>query len=125
MHVRTQIDSGSATLATEAVFDIYRVDANCQAQFDGRVELEEAKTEVGIPTDGTIYLEFIFASKRFLSKNVSAVRYGMLFTPRAGYDYQTQVKYNKGIYSVVIRETSRNGAVAHVIDHVPLSSCKS
>lgn len=125
MHVTTQIDSGSATLSTEAVFDIHRVDAKCETQYEGRVDLDEAKTEVGIPTGGPIYLEFIFASKRFLSKNISAVRYGMTFTPRSGYDYQTQVKYIKGIYSVVIRETSKNGTVARVIDRVPLSACKA
>lgn len=124
MHVATQIDSGSATLSTVAEFDIHRVDSNCELIYQGRVFLDDAKTEVGIPVDGLIYLDFIFASKRFLSSNISGVRHGMLLSPRPGYVYKTQVKYIKGVYSVAIHEVGKGATAGRLIERMPLSACK-
>ena len=124
MHVNINLDSGSVLTSTVAEFDIHKVNARCETDYLGRVYLYDPATEVGVPVDGPIFLDFIFASKQFLSSNVQAVRYDTLLTPRPGYDYQAQVRYVKGIYGVVIRETSRDGSTVKTIERRPLSSCK-
>jgi hypothetical protein len=124
MQVIAEVDSGSAAVDTAAEFDIHRVNVRCETQYEGRVFLGNGKFDVGIPTGGLIYLEFIFASKRMLSSSVSAVRHGYLLTPRPGYRYLTKVKYLDGIYSVTIREISRDGSISRELDRIPLSACR-
>ena len=123
MHVNTKLDSGSVFTSTVAEFDIHKVNARCETDYVGRVYLEDAATEVGLPVGGSIFLDFIFASKRYLSSDISAIRYDTLVTPRAGYDYKADVSYINGIYNVVIREISRDGSVVSTIKRRPLSSC--
>lgn len=122
-HVRTQADSGSALKSTVAEFDIHRVNAGCETEYLGRVYLDDPLIEVGIPVGETIYLDFIFASKAVLSTNIGATRYSTLLTPRSGYEYDVQVRYVQGIYSVAIRETRRGSSTGRIIEHRPLSSC--
>lgn len=125
MHITTKLDSGSVMMSTIAEFDIHRVNARCETDYHGRVYLDDGRsTEVGVPAGEQIWLDFIFASKQFLSSNTSAVRYDTLITPRAGYNYRTEVTYNSGIYNVVIRETSRDGRTMNTVKRRPLSSCK-
>lgn len=125
MHVTTKLDSGSVMTSTIAEFDIHRVNASCETDYQGRVYLDHGETtNVGITPGEPIWLDFIFANKRFLSPDISAVRYDTLLTPRPGYDYQTEVSYKNGIYNVVIRETSRDGRTVNTIKRKPLGSCK-
>ncbi|HZW12888.1 MAG TPA: hypothetical protein VFF81_06825 [Noviherbaspirillum sp.] len=124
LHVRTELDSGSALRSVVAEFDVHRVNAACQLKYEGRVYLYDASTDVGIPVDELIYLDFIFASKAFLSSHISGTRYRTLINPRSGYDYQAEVKYNKGIYSVVIREARHGSSNYRVLEQRPLGECK-
>ena len=119
MHVTTKLDSGSRVTSTEAALDIYRVDASCALKEEGRVDLDDAKTEVGLPTNGRLYLEFIFFNHNYLLRSTSSTSHGLLFTPRPGYSYQAKAQYISGIYDVVIRESS-----GRILEHVTLNDCK-
>ena len=124
MQVTTRVDSGSGLGATVAEFDVHRVNARCGTENQGRVYLDNGTLEVGIPVDETLYLDFIFASKGFLSPSVSATRYSTLLTPRSGYEYRAEVTYNKGLYGVRIREFRKGASSGREIERVPLSACK-
>lgn len=124
MHVTTRVVSVSAMKGTVAEFDIHRVNARCETNYLGRVYLDRPTIDVGIPVDELIYLDFIFASKAFMSTTVSAVRYQTIFTPRRGYQYDARVDYDRGIYNVVIRERRPGGSGGRIIEQVPLSSCQ-
>jgi hypothetical protein len=124
MHVTTRVDSGSAVKSTVAEFDIHKVNVRCETDYLGRVYLDGPTTDVGIPVGELIYLDFIFASKAFMSTTTNAIRYQTTFTPRHGYEYHAKVDYDRGIYSVVIREMSSRAAAGRVIEQTPLSSCK-
>ncbi len=124
MQVTTRVDSGSAVKSTVAEFDIHRVNAKCETDYLGRVYLDKPTIEVGIPVDELLYLDFIFASKAFMSSTTNAVRYKTILTPRRGYAYHAKVDYDQGIYNVVIREKSPGGSPGRVIEHTPLSSCR-
>lgn len=124
MHVTTRVASVSAMKGTVAALDIHRVNARCETDYLGRVYLDRPTIDVGIPVDELIYLDFIFASKALMSTTVSAVRYQTIFTPRRGYQYDARVDYDRGIYSVVIRERRPGGSGGRVIEQTPLSSCQ-
>ncbi len=126
MHVTTKLDSGSRVTSSSAVFDIYRVDAKCELTHEGRLDLDEAKkTEVGLPTNTLLYLEFVFSNYNYLMRHSSSTSYGLLLTPRPGSSYQAKVQYANGIYDATIREASGGDLAGHVITHVPLSACKA
>lgn len=122
--IETKIDSGSALKSTVAEFDIHRVDAACNTHYLGRVYLDKASTTVGIPPNEMLYLDFIFASKGFLSSNISATRYTTLLATRRGFEYDAQVKYIKGIYSVGISERRNGSRSARVLEKQPLDRCR-
>lgn len=124
MYVTTRVASGSAVKSTVAEFDIHRVNARCETGYLGRVYLDRPTIDVGIPVDELIYLDFIFASKAFMSTTTSAVRYQTIFTPRRGYQYDARVDYDRGIYNVVIRERRPGSSGGRVIEQLPLSSCQ-
>jgi hypothetical protein len=122
LHVTTKVEGGSTDAAV--AFDIHRVDSRCQTEHEGRINLENGATEVGLPVDAPLYLEFIFVTRGGFGSPVGATRHGMLFTARTGYDYRADVLYKKGIYSVEIREGRKGAAAGRLIERVPLSACK-
>jgi hypothetical protein len=122
--VKTKVESVSALNTTVAEFDIHRVNSRCETDYLGRVFLDKPLIDVGVPSNELIYLDFIFASKAFLSTTASAIRYQTMLKTRSGYEYQAEVSYLKGIYNVVIREKQRGGSTSRIIERWPLSSCK-
>jgi hypothetical protein len=122
--VNTTIQKTSAFRDTSLAFDIHLLNAKCETDFLGRVYVDDPRTEVGVPIDRPVFLDFIFVSKVALSNSVSAVRYQTVMTPRSGYLYDAAVSYNKGIYNVVITEKNRGGSASRKIPRVPLESCK-
>ena len=122
--VNTVIHKTSSLRNTGLAFDIHLLNARCETDFLGRVYVDDPKTEVGVPVDRPVYLDFIFVSKVVLSSNTSVVRYQTIMTPRSGHLYNAAVSYNKGIYNVVITERNRGGSAARKIPRVPLESCK-
>ena len=124
MHVTTRVASVSAVKNTVAEFDIHRVNARCETDYLGRVYLDRPATDVGIPVEEMLYLDFIFASKAFMSTTTSAIRYQTILTPRRGFEYDVKVDYDRGIYGVVIRERRPGGSAGRTIEQTPLSSCR-
>jgi hypothetical protein len=120
LHVTAKVDSG-----TVVDLDMHRLNARCGIAHEGRLAMDSGAVDVGLRVDETIYLDFVFASKTFLSSSVNVTRYSTLFTPRSGYDYRAQVTYSKGIYNVQIRETRKGGSAGREIDRVPLAACKA
>lgn len=123
-HVNTTIQKTSSLRNTSLAFDIHTINVKCETDFLGRVYVDDPKTEVGVPVDRPVFLDFIFVSKVTLSSTISSVRYQTVMTPRSGYDYDAAVSYNKGIYNVVITEKNRGGSASRKIPRVPLESCK-
>ena len=119
MHVTTKLDSGSMVKGTSALLDVYRVDAKCELTHEGRLDLEEPKTDVGLPINSPLYLEFIFVNSNYLARSSSSTNYGLLLTPRPGNGYQVKAQYASGIYDVVVRESG-----GRVIGQVKLSDCR-
>jgi len=120
LYVSAKVDSG-----TVVDLDMHRLNARCETAHAGRVSLDPGAVDVGLPVDETIWLDFVFASKSFLSSSVSVTRYSTLLTPRSGYDYRAQVTYSKGIYDVRIRETRKGSSASREVDRVPLAACKA
>lgn len=124
LQIATQVESGSTLRTTVAAVDIHRVNARCETEHQGRIDLENGVTDAGVPIGETLYFDFIFASKGVLSPNVSAVRASTLLTPRAGYGYRASVTYKNGIYDVTLRETPKGSAASRVVERRPLTDCK-
>lgn len=123
MRVQTMIDSGSMMTSVIADFDISRVNAQCQTDYQGRVHLDKPEVRVGLAADQPLYLGFVFTSKGFLSSSTSSVFYDTLLIPRTGYEYVAQVRYVRSVYDVVIRETRPGSTVSRVVERRPLSAC--
>lgn len=122
--VTTKLDSGSVMTRSEAVVDIFRINAKCGTTHEGRVELDpEKKTDIGLPTNTPLYIEFIFVNSSRLGNNVSGIRSGFFFTARPGYNYQAAAAYERGIYDATLRETGKGSS--RTIETRPLSACKA
>ena len=117
LRVQSQVEGAVAEV------DVYRVDADCRTEYRGRVSLDRSAVEFGLPSGSLHYLDFIFASKTFLSPSVNVVRYETLLLPRPERRYDVQVRYVQSIYSVVIRETAPGGSTGRVIERGQLSDC--
>jgi hypothetical protein len=120
VHIRTDVDSGSFFRSAAAAFDIYRLDAGCQVEHLGRVNLDHPVTDVGMRPDQPSYVEFLFVNKTFLSGNVNALRYDTVLTPRSGYDYDVQLSYVSGLYNVTMRETRKGSSTSRVVERKTL-----
>lgn len=123
-HVDTKVDGGSKRAAV--AFDIHRVDAKCQTDFAGRVNLENGGTDLGLPVGVPLYLEFIFVtSGSVFNSSLGATRQGMLFIAKPGFDYRADVTYEKGIYAVDIHEARKGAKRGRVLALPPLSACRA
>ncbi len=121
--LNTVIHKSSSFRDTGLAVDIHTLNAKCETDLLGRVYVDDPKTEVGVPVDRPVFLDFIFVSHTAISGTTSVVRYQTVMTPRSGHHYDADVSYNKGIYNVVITEKNRGGA-SRKIPRVPLESCK-
>ena len=108
LQVRTSTDSGSIFSRVHASLSISRVDAQCQTQYEGTVDLGKGAVQVGVPVERWSYLVFDFSSSGLLSSTSSTMGQATLLKPHAGYGYDIEVTYRDDIYNVVIRE-SRTG----------------
>ncbi len=109
----------------QAELHIRRVDANCQTEYQGTVQLDKSSVEVGIPSGRQSLVAFTFSSSSFLSGSSSSVRYDTLLTPRAGYTYDVRVSYLDNIYSVTVREIDPRGSSSREIERRDLRTCRA
>jgi hypothetical protein len=125
LHLHTKTDSGSLFSSVRAAVDIYQVNARCQPEYQGTVDLDKSSLAIGIPIDQTSYLNFGFASSSWLANSNSTISYETLLTPRAGYDYDIEVTYLDDIYHVAILETHQRNSIRRDIEQQTLSDCIS
>lgn len=121
-HVDTRVDGGAKRAAV--AFDIHRVDARCETRHEGRVDLENGATELGLPVEVPLYLEFIFVTAGSFNSSLGATREGRLFTAKPGYAYRAEVSYDKGIYAVDIREARQGAKSGRLMKATPLGACE-
>ncbi len=121
--INTVIHKSSTFRNTGLAVDVHLLNARCETDLLGRIYVDDPKTDVGVPVDRPVYLDFIFVSKYALSGDLSVVRWQTVMTPHSGSKYDADVSYNKGIYNVVIKET-RRGSAPRTIAHRPLESCR-
>ncbi len=122
-HINTVIHKSSTFRNTSLAVDVHLLNPDCGTRLLGRIYVDDPQTDAGVPVDRPIYLDFIFVSKYTLSSDLSVVRYQTVMTPHSGAHYNADVTYDKGIYSVVVREKRRSGA-ATVIARRSLESCR-
>ena len=125
LEIRTETKSGSAFSSVGASLGIYRVDARCQIEYQGTIDLDQPAAAVGIPADRLSYLVFRFASSSFLGGTRSAISQETLLRPRPGYRYQVEVSYKDDLYNVAIRERHPDTGATRVVDLRPLASCNA
>ena len=119
VHVRTELDPGTIFSSTVIAFDVYRVRSDCDYEYRGRVSLDKVSTDVGMPIDETVYLDFLFTTRK------GEVRHGTWLTPRPDHDYEAVASYSKGMYNVVIRETPRGNSSRRLAEKRPAKDCKN
>jgi hypothetical protein len=122
LQVRSQVDPGSGLKSAAVDVDIYRALPGCRREHLGRVELHDAVTKLGLPTDEPLYLEFLLMSKSFWSSSAGAMRYDTQLTARGGYAYDVELKFGERSYSVVMKET-RQGSAARIIERKSINEC--
>lgn len=123
--VSIKTDSGSMFSNIVVAVDIFDVDANCKLTYKGTVDLDKPVTEVGLATDRTSYLGFIFKTTGFFSSSNSSMSYYTLLKPRKKYRYNINVSYEDDIYDVEVRETRSRKQKGKEIKRKELSSCRS
>ena len=102
---------------------IYDVNAQCQIQYEGTVNLGEPSVPVGIPAGRWTYLVFDFSTSGFLSNTSTSTVSGALLNPQAGARYDIDVSYRDDIYNVAIRSVARDGAVVE-LPLIGLETCR-
>ena len=125
LQIRTETSSGSMFSKVRAAVHIHRVDAGCQTEYQGTVQLDKPSVEIGIPAGRPSLVAFTFSSSSFLSGSSSSVRYDTLLTPRAGYIYDVKVSYLDNIYNVTVREIDPRSSSSREIGRRDLRACKS
>lgn len=117
--VRTELDSG-----VRATLHVHRVDANCQAEYQGGLALDRPSLTLGIPAGHFSYLDVTFDSSSFLagSRRMNA---GTLIRPRAGHRYDVAVAYRDSLYQLTIRETGPAGKASRELPRRDLGACSA
>ncbi len=102
MTITTDVRSGTANL------DVYSVEAPCKTNYEGTVDLSDAKLRIGVPANKLICLEFNFDGGNYFT-GYRHTYYRMYLTPRAGYHYDTAVSYVDAMYGATIYEVDGHG----------------
>jgi hypothetical protein len=124
MNIQTKTDS-SFISTVRATVSIYRVDADCQLEYQGTVKLDKRSVAVGIPSGRSSYLVFGFASSSFLFNARSTISYETLLRPVAGHIYDVNVSYVDDIYNVEILETDPMTSATRHVAPEPLNTCRN
>ncbi len=125
LYLHTRTDSGSLFSSVSVAVDIYRVNASCQPEYQGTVDLDKSSASIGVPIDQPSYLIFGFANSSWLANSNSAISYDTLLSPRAGFSYDIEVSYLDDIYYVAIVEKHPHNSIRRDIERQRLSDCIS
>ncbi len=105
----------SSLSGTKAVMGVHRLDAQCNAFYEGVVELDRPLVEAGLPAGRPSLLVFEFYSSGFFSGSHSIKQEARL-TPRAGYRYEARVTYKDSLYNVELFEVDPRGGARRELD---------
>jgi hypothetical protein len=123
--IRTVSDSGSVFSKVGVDVDIFSVEANCETEYLGTVDLSDPSVEIGIPPDRLSYMVFVFSNSSFLGSSRSTLSHEALVEARAGYHYDIRVSYVDDLYNVAISETDPRTTGERKIAVRDISACKS
>lgn len=123
LHVHTAADSGSFFSSVRTAVDIHRVNADCQTEYEGTVQLNTSTIDIGIPPDRWSRLVFVFASSSFLASTSGTITYETLMKPRAGHTYEVTVSYRDDIYNVSVYETQPGNPARRELERSTLTAC--
>jgi hypothetical protein len=98
MLVRVKNEGGGFFSSTRPDVHIFSVDAACQAQYLGTVELDQPKVEIGLPLGQTVLIEFVFSKSTFGGR-AAATAVEVMATPRKGTRYEFDVAYLRNGYT--------------------------
>ena len=105
--------------------NIYSVNNKCEAQYLGTVDLEKAKTDLGLPANKLLYLDFRFVTSGFLRSGRSSMSYDTLLKPRSGAQYYIELSYLDDMYDMEIWEKRSKKSSKRELDNRPYDSCKA
>jgi hypothetical protein len=125
VHVRTKLVEERMFGSIRADLDVYSVDAKCEAQYLGTLELDKASVDLGIPSGQQTYLVFVFSSKGMLGSAKGSTTYTTLLRPRAGFEYRADVRYVDDIYNVDLIETQPGKKSGRELEPRRLENCRS
>jgi hypothetical protein len=123
LQLRTQVESGSAFSKLRASMSVFEVNAHCQTEYQGTVDLDEPSVQVGIPSGHWSYLVFDFSSSGFLSSTSTSVASRALLKPQAGSRYDIDVSYRDDIYNVTIHSVGSDGT-SRDVPLIGLEACQ-
>jgi hypothetical protein len=124
LQIRTETKAGSVFSGVRAAVGVYRVDARCEIEYQGTVDLDKPVVAVGIPADAASYLVFAFASSSFLGGTRSTISQETLLRPRPGYRYDIEASYKDDIYNVAIREVHSRTGASRAVQLQRLDACR-
>ena len=124
LQVRTDASSGSAFSKVRASLDIYRVDAQCQVQYEGTVALDAPLVGVGLPPERQSLLVFVFASSSFLGGSRGSISRESLLRAKPGYRYDVGVRYKDDIYDVTMSEVAPGESRGRPVELRTLAACR-
>ena len=109
LFITTQAEARGWLSGVDASLDIYRMQDNCDVDYQGTVNLGDSLVEVGVPAGQPAYLVFRFESSTFLSNSHSSMGYDVALYPEYGQVYDVNVTYRDNIYNVEVAERPRGG----------------
>lgn len=99
-----------------AAADVYSVDADCRAQPQGRVALDQPAVEIGLPAGRASLLVIEFAGSGFLGGQRTSMTRNVMFTPRPGLRYEARVDHRDNLSSVTLKEVDPRSGASRDVD---------
>lgn len=122
MLVRVKNQGGGFFSSTRPDVHIFNVNAACQAEYLGTVELDAPSVEIGLPVGQTVLIEFVF-SKSTLGGQQAATAVEMMASPRKGTRYEFDVAYLRNGYSATGVEFLPGQAKGREMEYRRLRDC--
>lgn len=122
MLVRVKNEGGGFFSSTRPNLHVFSVNAACQTEYLGTVELDAPSVEVGLPVGQTVLIEFVFA-KSTLGGTNAATAVEMMATPRKGTRYEFDVAYLRNGYSATGVEFTPGQAKGRDMEYRRLRDC--
>jgi hypothetical protein len=122
MLVRVKNEGGGFFSSTRPDVHIFSVDAACETQYLGTVDLDAPRIEIGLPVGQTVLIEFVF-SKSTLGGNQAATAVELMATPRKGTRYEFDVSYLRNGYSATGMEFEPGQTKGREMEYRRLRDC--